>query len=77
MNKALIGAVMHRDYSTELTKVVRTLWERAKAYLLLRGNGVSSIRCPAAPQLQIKAGTYPADLYFSSASVCVCSVCVP
>lgn len=39
----------------ELTKVVKTLWERANADLLLGGNGVSSFRCAAGLQLKIKA----------------------
>lgn len=71
MSRALIRALLRGDYSEELTKVVKTLWERAKAYLLLRGNGVSSIRCPAALQLKIKAATYTVDLYFSTGSVCL------
>lgn len=36
MSIALIRALLHGDFSGELAKVVKTLWGRAKAYLLLR-----------------------------------------
>lgn len=35
----------------ELTKVGEMQWERAKAYLHLRGGSVSLLRCPAGLQL--------------------------
>lgn len=66
MSRALIRQLLHGGNSKELTKVVKTLSERAKAYLLLRGNDVSSFRCPAALQLKIKAMTCTVDLYFST-----------
>lgn len=46
-----LRAPLLRGYYKELTKVVGTQWERAKAYLHLRGNSVSSFRCPAGLQL--------------------------
>lgn len=39
------------DYYEELTKVVKTLWERAKEYLHLEGSGVGSLSGPAGLQL--------------------------
>lgn len=74
MSRSLIRALLHGDNSKELTKVVMTLWERTKDYLPLRGNGVSSFRCPAALQLKIKDVTHRVDLYFSTGSVvCLCT----
>lgn len=50
----------------------KTLQERAKAYLHLRENSVSSFRRPAGPQLQIKAVMCTVELKFRSASaVCL------
>lgn len=45
------GPTLLGGYYKELTKVVETQWERAKAYLHLRGNSVSLFRCPAGLQL--------------------------
>lgn len=56
------GAPLSGDCYEELTKVAKTMCERAKAYLHLRGGGVSSVRCPAELQLLIKAVTHTADL---------------